>query len=66
MTKLSPDRWRQELKNQLGIVLGFADLLLHELEPNDPLRADIEEINTAAGRAMELIREGSAADGHES
>ena len=48
-------RWRHDMKNQLGIVLGFSDLLLQELDPNDPRRADIQEIHTAASRAMDLL-----------
>lgn len=43
------------MKNQLGIVLGFSDLLLQELDPSDPRRADIQEIHTAASRAMDLL-----------
>ena len=54
------------MKNQLGIVLGFSDLLMQELDPSDARRADLLEIHTAARRAMELLevipatREGSA------
>lgn len=47
--------WRHDMKNQLGIILGFADLLLQELDPSDPHRADIGEIRIAAVRAMELL-----------
>jgi hypothetical protein len=50
-----PARWRHDLKNQLGIVLGFSELLLNELDPASPHRADIEEIHTAAQRALELV-----------
>jgi hypothetical protein len=50
------------LKNQIGIVLGFSELLLQEMEQNDPRRADIEEIYTAAGKALELVKEGSEPD----
>jgi hypothetical protein len=58
-------RWRHDMKNQLGIVLGFSDLLMQELDPSDTRRADLLEIHTAARRAMELLevipaaREGS-------
>lgn len=50
-----PRGWKHDMKNQLGIVLGFADLLLNELNPSDPRRADIQEIHQAATRAMELL-----------
>jgi len=43
------------MKNQLGIILGFSDLLLQEMGQADERRADIQEIHTAARRAMELL-----------
>ena len=42
----APARWLHDLKNQLGIVLGFSELLLNELEPGSAHRADLEEIHT--------------------
>lgn len=48
-------RWRHDMKNQIGIVLGFSDLLMQEMEPGDVRRADLQEIHTAATRAMELL-----------
>jgi hypothetical protein len=48
-------RWRHDLKNQLGIVLGFSELLLNELDSASAHRADIEEIHTAAQRALDLM-----------
>ena len=53
----SVSAWRHDMKNQLGIVLGFADLLLQELDASDPHRTDIAEIHDAAMRAMELLRD---------
>lgn len=47
--------WRHDMKNQLGIILGFADLMLQEIDAADPHRADIGEIREAAARAMELL-----------
>jgi hypothetical protein len=43
------------MKNQLGIILGFSELLLDEMNAGDPRRADIHEIHVAAGRIMELL-----------
>ncbi|MGE0702373.1 MAG: hypothetical protein AB7F99_06235 [Vicinamibacterales bacterium] len=43
------------MKNQLGIILGFSELMLGEMESDDPKRRDVEEIHTAALRAMELL-----------
>lgn len=50
-----PRRWRHDLSNQLGIVVGFAELLLSETDPGDPKHADLQEICTAARRALELL-----------
>jgi signal transduction histidine kinase len=57
MTISLPQRRRHELKNQLGIVLGFSELLMQEMGRDDPRRADIEEIHTAAARALALVAE---------
>ena len=53
--KGSRSRWRHDMKNQLGVILGFCDLLLVEMDPADPRRGDVQEIHTAATRAMELL-----------
>ena len=50
-------RWRHDLKNQLGIVLGYSELVLQELDAVHPLRADLEEILKAAQQAMALVGE---------
>jgi len=54
------EKWQHDVKNQLGIVLGFSDLLLSDMEPADPRRADVEEINRAAQRALDLIARATA------
>jgi hypothetical protein len=35
MAAPSSPRWRHDLTNQLGIILGFAELLLEALDPSD-------------------------------
>ena len=50
------------MKNQLGIILGFSELLLDEMEQADPRRGDVQEIQTAANRAMELMASSLLAD----
>lgn len=55
--KVPDSRWRHDLKNQLGIVLGFSELLLEELEEASPLRGDLEEILRAGRRAMQLVEQ---------
>ena len=56
MSKNGPDKlWRHDLKNQLGIVMGFSELVLDELGAEHPLRPDVQEILAAARRAMDLL-----------
>ncbi len=50
-----PDRWKHDIKNQLGIVLGFSALMLEDMDPKDQRYADLQEIHAAAERAMEII-----------
>jgi signal transduction histidine kinase len=57
MNPLTSSRWRHDITNQLGIILGFAELLLDEMEPGDARRADIKEIASAAQKALDLIRQ---------
>ena len=52
---LPTTRWRHDLKNQLGIVLGYSELALEDLDTAHPLRADLEEIQKAAQQAMALV-----------
>jgi hypothetical protein len=43
------------LKNQLTIIMGFADLLIRDNLSNDRCRQDAAEIRKAAVTALELI-----------
>ena len=44
-----------DLRNQLGIVLGFTQLLLCECPADDPRRADLEQTLRAARAALALV-----------
>ncbi len=46
-----------QLRNYLSILIGFCDLLLHELSEDDPKYADTLEMKKAAVSAMELVPE---------
>jgi signal transduction histidine kinase/ActR/RegA family two-component response regulator len=46
-----------DFNNVLSVILSHAELIADDLEPDAPLRADIEEIRTAAVRATELTRQ---------
>jgi len=61
MTSGDETKWRHDLKNQIGIVLGFSELLLNEIEETSPFRADVQEIYNAAQRSMELVAKLSTA-----
>jgi hypothetical protein len=44
-----------DLKNQLGIILGFCDLVLDATPPSDPRHGDIVEIRSAALTAIARV-----------
>jgi hypothetical protein len=43
------------LKNYIAIILGYADLLLDDMAPDDPRVADLREIHKAASAAVALL-----------
>ncbi len=46
-----------DFNNLLSVVLSYTELILADLRPDDPLRAEIKEINTAGRRAADLTRQ---------
>lgn len=44
-----------DLKNMLGVIMGSAEEVLTQLDPDSPLRVDTEEIKRAATRAVDLV-----------
>jgi signal transduction histidine kinase/DNA-binding response OmpR family regulator len=46
-----------DFNNILTIILGNCELLLDQLEPSNPLRSDVEQIDSAAQRAAGLTRQ---------
>ena len=48
-------RARHDIRNHLGIILGFSEILIEKTPPGDPIRCDIEEIHKAATAAFELV-----------
>jgi hypothetical protein len=49
------EKSRHDLKNHLAIILGFSEVLLAATDANDERRADLEQIHTSAGSALDLI-----------
>lgn len=46
-----------DFNNMLSVILGYSELALGSLRPNDPARMDIEEVKRAAERAGEITRQ---------
>jgi PAS domain S-box-containing protein len=46
-----------DFNNVLSVILSFTSLVLDDLKPNDPMRADIQEIGRAGERATDLTRQ---------
>jgi PAS domain S-box-containing protein len=46
-----------DFNNVLSVILSYAEMIAAELKPDEPLRADVEEIRTAAMRATDLTRQ---------
>jgi hypothetical protein len=43
------------LKNYIAIILGYADLVLEDMAPDDPRLPDMQEIRKAAAAAVALL-----------
>ena len=41
----------------LGVIMGYAELALNKLDPDEPLHADLTSISTAARRSTDIIRQ---------
>jgi signal transduction histidine kinase len=48
-------KWRHDMKNHLGVILGFSEMLLSEPGLPDVHRQDVREIHDAARRALGLL-----------
>jgi CheY-like chemotaxis protein len=46
-----------DFNNLLSIVLSYSDFIRDELKPEDPLRADVDQIHAAGRRAADLTRQ---------
>jgi PAS domain S-box-containing protein len=46
-----------DFNNILAVIVGYSDLMMQELGPDDPLRKDVEEIQHASERAAGLTRQ---------
>jgi two-component system, cell cycle sensor histidine kinase and response regulator CckA len=46
-----------DFNNMLGVILGHVELALRDVDPSNPLHADLEEIQNAAERSADLTRQ---------
>jgi PAS domain S-box-containing protein len=46
-----------DFNNLLSVILGYSEMIITDLKPNDPLRADLLEIRSAGLRATTLTRQ---------
>jgi len=46
-----------DFNNLLSVILGYTTLVIAELKPGEPMRADIEEVEHAGRRAAQLTRQ---------
>lgn len=50
-----PTSFEHALKNYMAIILGYADLVLEDMPPDDPRLPDLREIHKAATAAVTLL-----------
>ncbi|MEI7639663.1 MAG: PAS domain S-box protein, partial [Syntrophus sp. (in: bacteria)] len=46
-----------DFNNMLGVIIGHTEMALDQVEPAQPIHADLEEILTAANRSADLTRQ---------
>jgi two-component system cell cycle sensor histidine kinase/response regulator CckA len=46
-----------DFNNLLSVILSYSTLVVDDLQPNDPVRADLEEVKRAGQRAVELTQQ---------
>jgi signal transduction histidine kinase len=46
-----------DFNNKLGIILGYTELALEEVDPSQPLHANLQEIRKAANHSADLTRQ---------
>ena len=58
---LNADRkFVHDMKNLIGIIIGYSNLLLDEMPAGDPKRSDLDEIRKAGEGAVALLNDWDA------
>ena len=52
-----------DMKNMLGIVIGYSNMLLDDMAADDPRRPDVDEIRKAGEAAVALLEGRIAPEG---
>lgn len=55
-------RAKHDFNNQLGIVIGFTQLMLDATPDTDPRREDLLEVLRAAQTCVEMLQEATSQD----
>ncbi|MEW6586304.1 MAG: PAS domain S-box protein [Nitrospirota bacterium] len=46
-----------EFNNMLGVILGYAEMAMSQINPEEPVQEDLKEIKKAANRSAEIARQ---------
>ena len=46
-----------DFNNMLGVIIGHAEIAMDQIDPDQPLHADLQEIRNAANRSADLTRQ---------
>ncbi|MDK9708065.1 MAG: PAS domain S-box protein [Desulforhopalus sp.] len=46
-----------DFNNMLGVILGHTEMIMEQLDPSQPLYADLQEIHKAASRSTDITRQ---------
>lgn len=57
-----PGEFAHDMKNQLGIIIGFVELLIEETGASDPRLDSLLEIRIAAQACLKLVDREAATD----
>jgi signal transduction histidine kinase/ligand-binding sensor protein/ActR/RegA family two-component response regulator len=46
-----------DFNNMLGVIIGYADIIFEQIDPDQPIHNDLEQIRNAAQRSADLTRQ---------
>lgn len=45
-----------DFNNMLGVILGYAEMIMDNIKPSEPIYEDLKEIQNAANRSVDIVR----------